>query len=51
MNSENIFLALKNIKKTIGWKPTTLIQEGIEKTVLWYEENQNYLKELIYVNE
>ena len=42
---------LENIKKTLGWKPTTLIQEGIEKTVLWYEENQNYLKELIYVNE
>ena len=42
---------LEKIKETIGWEPTTKIQEGIKKTVSWYEENENYLKELVYVNE
>ena len=42
---------LEKIKETIGWEPTTKIQEGIKKTVSWYKENENYLKELVYVNE
>tara|TARA_A100001388_G_scaffold275402_1_gene260878 strand:- start:472 stop:1455 length:984 start_codon:yes stop_codon:yes gene_type:complete len=42
---------LGNIKKTIGWEPTTKIQDGIEKTVAWYKENESFLKELVYVNE
>ena len=42
---------LEKIKETIGWEPITKIQEGIEKTVLWYKENEDYLKELVYVNE
>ncbi len=42
---------LENIKNTIGWEPTTKINEGIEKTVSWYKDNENYLKELVYINE
>jgi len=42
---------LENIKNTIGWEPTTKIEEGIAKTVSWYKENESYLKELVYVNE
>ena len=42
---------LENIKNTIGWEPTTKIEEGISKTVSWYKENENYLKELVYINE
>ena len=42
---------LENIKNTIGWEPTTKIQEGITKTVSWYKENEDYLKELVYINE
>ena len=42
---------LENIKNTIGWEPTTKINDGIEKTVLWYKDNENYLKELVYINE
>ena len=42
---------LENIKNTIGWEPTTKINEGIEKTVSWYMENEDYLKDLVYVNE
>ena len=42
---------LENIKNTIGWEPTTKIKDGIEKTVSWYKHNENYLKELVYINE
>ena len=42
---------LENIKNTIGWEPTTKIKDGIEKTVSWYKDNENYLKELVYINE
>ena len=42
---------LENIKNTIGWEPTTKIEEGIAKTVSWYKENESYLKELVYINE
>ena len=42
---------LENIKNTIGWEPTTKIEEGIAKTVSWYKENESYLNELVYINE
>mgnify|MGYP001241328422 FL=1 len=31
---------LENIKKIIGWEPTTKIEEGVEKTVAWYKKNE-----------
>ena len=40
---------LENIKKIIGWEPTTKIEEGVEKTVAWYKKNEGYLKELVYL--
>ena len=40
---------LENIKKTIGWEPTTKIEEGVEKTVAWYKKNEGYLKDLVYL--
>ena len=42
---------LENIKETIGWEPKTKIEEGVAKTVYWYKENENYLNELVYINE
>jgi UDP-glucose 4-epimerase len=30
------------IKKTLGWKPLTLIREGLEKTVEFYRKNQRH---------
>jgi len=42
---------LEKINEATGWEPTTKIQEGIGKTVSWYKENEDYLKELVYVNE
>ena len=40
---------LENIKKIIGWEPTTNIEEGVEKTVSWYKKNEEYLKDLVYL--
>ena len=40
---------LENIKKIIGWEPTTNIEEGVEKTVAWYKKNEGYLKDLVYL--
>ncbi len=42
---------LENIKNSIGWMPKTKIEDGIANTVSWYKENENYLKELVYINE
>ena len=33
------------IKKDLGWSPTVSLREGIESTVLWYLQNQNWLTE------
>jgi len=31
------------IRKTLGWSPTILFNEGIEKTVFWYLDNQDWI--------
>ncbi|MCM8772767.1 MAG: GDP-mannose 4,6-dehydratase [Candidatus Omnitrophica bacterium] len=31
-------------KKLLNWEPKTKIEEGIEKTILWYIENKHWLK-------
>ena len=28
----------------MGWKPSVTFEEGLEKTIDWYLENQNWLK-------
>ena len=42
---------LTHIKEILDWEPTTLIDEGIEKTVDWYLENLELLKSLNYINK
>ena len=42
---------LSHIKQTLDWEPTTLIGQGIEKTVEWYLENLELLKSLNYTNK
>ena len=42
---------LSHIKQTLDWEPTTLIDQGIEKTVEWYLENIELLKSLDYINK
>lgn len=32
---------IKKTYKMIGWKPTTSLEKGLEKTVHWYKENVN----------
>jgi dTDP-glucose 4,6-dehydratase len=37
-------IAPDKIKKEIGWEPETRFEEGIKKTVKWYLEHQDWLK-------
>lgn len=34
------------LKNELGWEPSLQFEEGIEKTVSWYLENQNWLDDL-----
>jgi nucleoside-diphosphate-sugar epimerase len=42
---------LSHIKQILDWEPTTLIDEGVQKTVEWYLENIELLKSLNYINK
>ena len=35
----NIRLDISQAEKIFGWKPTTELQDGIQKTMAWYREN------------
>ena len=42
----------KKIEKEVGWKARTKFDEGIEKTVKWYLDNIDWVKEkMIYLRE
>ena len=32
------------IKKEIGWYPETMFHEGIRKTIQWYFEHEDWMK-------
>lgn len=32
------------IKNELGWEPTVTFEEGLEKTIAWYLENENWLE-------
>lgn len=34
----------RKIMKTLGWKPSVTFKEGLEKTVNWYLQNEQWLK-------
>lgn len=34
------------IKEELGWKPSLQFEEGLEKTVDWYFENENWLRDV-----
>ena len=34
------------IKKELGWKPSVTFEEGLEKTIDWYLENEIWLKNI-----
>ena len=42
---------LDHIKECLGWEPSTLIDDGVEKTVAWYLENSEMLKSLTYIKK
>ena len=33
-------------KRQLGWKPSLQFEEGIEKTVTWYLNNKEWLKNI-----
>ena len=35
------------IKEELGWEPTTLFDEGIQKTIQWYLENKDWWERII----
>ncbi len=37
-------IAPDKIKKEIGWYPETMFKEGIKKTIQWYFENEQWMK-------
>ena len=34
------------IANELGWSPSVTLEQGLEKTVKWYLENENWLKRL-----
>ena len=34
----------QKINRKLGWKPSVTFQEGLEKTIDWYLENETWLK-------
>ena len=42
---------LSHIKDALDWEPTTLIDQGVQKTVEWYLENIELLKSLNYIKK
>ena len=40
-------IAPDKIKKELSWEPTTMFEEGIEKTIEWYLKNDEWLKNIM----
>lgn len=40
-------LDYSKIKKELGWKPKQEFEKGLERTIQWYLENQEWVKEVI----
>ncbi len=39
------------IEKTVGWKPKTNWEEGLEKTIEWYVNNEKWWRRLLWMKE
>jgi nucleoside-diphosphate-sugar epimerase len=37
---------ISKAKKILGWETKTCLEEGLKKTVQWYEENRHWLKDI-----
>ena len=40
-------IAPDKIKRELSWEPTTMFEEGIEKTIEWYLKNDEWLKNVL----
>ena len=38
------------LNKELGWKPSVTFEEGLEKTVSWYLENEEWLENVVSGN-
>ena len=38
---------ISKAKNLLGWEPQVSLDEGLEESVEWYFNNQNWLKEII----
>ena len=39
-------LSTEKITRELGWKPSFSLDQGLEKTIAWYQENQDWWKEI-----
>jgi nucleoside-diphosphate-sugar epimerase len=37
---------ISKAKNLLGWEPQVSLEEGLEKSVQWYMDNRNWLKEI-----
>ena len=37
---------ISKAKKLLGWEPQVLLDKGLEKSVQWYMDNRNWLREV-----
>ena len=45
--SDSYAIDPSKIAKELGWYPETPFEKGIEKTIRWYLENQDWVEEVI----
>jgi nucleoside-diphosphate-sugar epimerase len=38
---------ISKAKRLLGWEPQVSLEEGLEKSVQWYTNNQDWLKGII----
>ena len=38
---------MSKIMTELGWKPTVTFEEGLEKTIQWYLDNGDWLKNIV----
>ena len=39
---------ISKIQTELGWKPKVLLDQGLEKTVLWYVNNQSWWEKILF---
>ena len=45
-DAKDTWANIDKAKKMLGWQPTTTLEQGIEKTVKWFSDNSEFLRNL-----